>query len=72
VVSPNDKYAEVEDKVDDSLNAGCSMVWVVNPRRRTVTVHRPGGQPAVLREGDMLDGQDVVPGFTCPIAPIFA
>ena len=52
-------------------SAGARMVWVVNPRRRTVTVHRPGAQPLVLREADTLDGQDVVPGFRCAVRDVF-
>jgi Uma2 family endonuclease len=72
VVSPGDTVQEVEDKVDDYLAAGARMVWVVNPRRRTVTGHRPGVNPVVLREGDFLDGHDVVPGFRCAVREVFA
>mgnify|MGYP005838483485 CR=1 FL=1 len=72
VLSPTDTAEEVEAKVDDYLNAGTALVWVVNPRRRTVTVHRPGHNPVVLRERDTLDGGDVLPGFACPVAEIFA
>jgi len=71
VVSPNDTLQEVEDKVDDYLSAGALMVWVVNPRRKTVTLHVPGGQPIVLHQGDVLDAQTVVPGFRCRVAELF-
>ena len=47
VVSPTDTLEEVEEKVDDYLDAGARSVWVVNPRRRTVTVYRPGSNPAL-------------------------
>src|SRR4051812_4633622 len=72
VVSPNDTNAEVEDKVDDYLKAGARLVWVVKPRRRTVTVHRPAQPPTMLRDTDTLTGDDVVPGFACPVAEVFA
>lgn len=71
VVSPADALEQVEEKVDDYLAAGTSAVWVVNPRRRSVTIHRPGQNPIVLREADTLDGGDVVPGFACQVAEIF-
>jgi len=71
VLSPGDKVFEVEEKVEEWLNAGTAMVWVVNPRRRTVTVYRSGAI-VVLMEKDPLDGQDVVPGFRYQIADIFA
>jgi Uma2 family endonuclease len=62
VVSPNDLSTEVDAKVTDWLDAGARMVVVVNPRMRSVTVYRSRAQIAVLREQDMLDGSDVVPG----------
>ena len=72
VVSPGDTVEEVEEKVDDYIDAGTRMVLVVNPKRRTVTVHRPGAQPLILRQADTIDGGDVVPGFSLPVAEVFA
>jgi Uma2 family endonuclease len=72
VLSPADTMQEIEDKVDDYLSAGTRAVWVVNPRRRTVTVHQIGIRPAVVGEGDALDAGDIVPGFRCNVTDIFA
>jgi Uma2 family endonuclease len=72
MVSPNDLYTEVDEKVTDWLEAGTRMVVIINPRKRTVTVYRSLLQIVVLREQDVLDGSDVVPGWTLPIADIFA
>ncbi len=71
VVSPGDTLEEVEEKVDDYLSAGARMVVVITPRRRTVTVHRPGANPVILRGANVLDAADVVPGFLCKISDIF-
>lgn len=71
VVSPGDTVYEVDEKVEEWLAAGARAVWLVNPKRRTVTVHRASGESAALREHDNLDGEDVVPGFLCPVAEIF-
>ena len=62
VVSPSDRASEVAAKVQDWLQAGCSMVWVVDPENRTVTVHRSRKDITVLTEADMLTGGDVLPG----------
>lgn len=72
IVPPSDTLYEIDEKVDDYLGAGTRLVWVVNPRRRTVTVHRPAGQPVVLREADQLTGEDVVPGFACQVSLLFS
>lgn len=72
VVSRNDLYTEVEEKVIEWLDAGTRMVVVINPRKRTVTVYRSRTEIAILTEGDTLDGADVVPGWRLPVAAIFA
>jgi len=72
VVSPNDLYTEVDAKVTDWLDAGTRMVIVINPRKHTVTVYRSLTHIMVLREPDILDGDDVVPGWSLPIAAIFS
>ena len=72
VISPGDTYAEVEEKTDEWLAAGARMVLVVNPRRRTVEVHRPGCPMRTLAEHDALEGEDVVPGWRLPVADLFA
>ena len=71
VISPGDTYAEVAEKVEEWLTAGCAMVWVVNPRRETVEVYRSDKDFTVLRGTDVLDGGDVVEGFQCQVQDIF-
>ena len=71
VISPSDRYSDVEDKVAEWLNAGVRMVVVVKPRDRTVRVHTPVSV-ITLTESDTLDGGEVVPGWRLPIADIFA
>jgi len=71
VVSPNDLYDEVDDKVDEWLSAGVQLVWVVSPRKRTVTVHRADGTSAIFHEKDEITGEDVVPGFRCQVREFF-
>ncbi|HEX2092626.1 MAG TPA: Uma2 family endonuclease [Longimicrobiaceae bacterium] len=72
VVSPNDSFGEVEEKVFDWLSAGCRMVVVVDPRKRTATVYRSRSDITVLAEDEELDGGDVVPGWRLPVRELFA
>ncbi len=72
VVSPSDTVDELDEKISDYLSAGCPMVWVVHPKTKSITIHRPSAQPIVLRETDHLDGLDVLPDFRCTVAEIFA
>lgn len=72
VISPGDRYADVEEKVFDWLEAGTKMVLTVNPRQRSITVYRSLADIAVLTETDTLDGGDVVPGFRLAVREVFA
>ena len=71
VLSPNDRPAEVEEKVASWLAHGTRLVLVVDPRRRTVRVYRPGTPPRTLAEHDVLSSEDVVPGWTLPVRALF-
>lgn len=72
VLSPNDRASEVLAKTRDWLTAGCRAVWVVDPQTETVTVYSAGGSAAVLESSDTLTGGELLPGFSLPVAEIFA
>ena len=69
--SPNDTAREVAEKVEEWLAAGVRLVWVIEPRKRTITTHRQGRAPQVLGIGETLDGEDVLPGLAVPVERIF-
>ena len=71
VVSPGDTYTEVGEKVEEYLRAGAHAVWVVDPRRRTITVYLSLSDITILSESDTLDGGNIIPGFRCKVAEIF-
>jgi Uma2 family endonuclease len=72
VISTYDSYNDVEEKVFDWLEAGTRMVVVVNPRKKSVTVYRSLTQITVLTGSDVLEGGEVVPGWSLPVPDIFA
>jgi len=71
VVSPNDLYEEVDRKIEEYVRAGVRLIWVISPENHTVRVYRPDGSSLSLREDDELDGEDVLPGFRCPVRDLF-
>lgn len=70
VVSPNDTAPEVAEKVAYYLAHGVPLVWVAHPRRREITVHRPGST-RTLAVGEVLDGEEILPGFVVPVRDLF-
>jgi len=70
VLSPDDRPGEVLAKVADWLAAGTKIVWVVDPERRDARVYRQDGSLSVFGSDGSLDGEDVLPGFTCPLKDV--
>jgi Uma2 family endonuclease len=67
VLSPGDRPGETLTKVGDWLEGGTRLVWVLDPERRMARVYRHDGTEATIGADAALDGEDVLPGFTCPL-----
>ena len=72
IVSPSNTAIEILEKAEDYLEAGTRLVWVVEPRRGSVTVYRSRSEVRLLRGDNTLDGYDVLPGFSLTVAEVFA
>ncbi len=75
VVSPSQDSSEMAAKAQTYLRGGTRLVWVVWPASGHIDVWRPDrldSPTATLNVGDSLDGEDVIPGFTYPVAEVFA
>jgi Uma2 family endonuclease len=70
VLSPNDRPEDVLEKVGERLGVGTRLVWVIDPETRTAVVYRSLTDVRVIGEADALDGEDVVPGFSCPLRTV--
>jgi Uma2 family endonuclease len=71
VISPSDRYTEVDAKVSEYLDAGTRMVIVIHPAKKTATVTTRAGSSR-LTINDTLTGADVVPGWSLPMRELFA
>ena len=71
VIDHDDLYLDVEEKIADWLSAGTLAVVVANPRSRTVKIHRSPTSVVELGEDDVLEIQDVVPGWRMAVSEIF-
>jgi len=70
VLSPHDRPGEILAKVGDWLEAGTHLIWVIDPERRLARVYRQDGTESLLEGHDALQGEDVLPGFSCQLAAI--
>ena len=72
VVSPNDRQPDIDAKTQMWLEAGVRLVLVAYPETREVHAHHDDGSVVRYGMGDTVVGDPVLPGFTCPVADIFA
>ena len=72
VLSPTDRASEVLAKVAMYQEAGVSLIWLVDPDVRTVTVLATNRAPVTLHPGETLEGGDVLPELQIPVSDIFA
>lgn len=70
VLSPGDRPGETLAKVADWLEAGTPLVWVIDPERRLARVYRRDGTETTIDGEGQLDGEDVLPGFTCRLGVV--
>jgi len=71
VLSPNDKIGKVHRRIEQQLDFGTALVWLVDPESMIVTVFRRNRQHFVLGSGDEISGEDVLPDFQCLVAEFF-
>ena len=71
VISPTDVHYRIVQKAFDYLEAGTRLVWVLDPVAKAVTVYRSESDIETLTHAATLTGEDVVPGFACPVGQLF-
>ena len=72
VVSASNTPAELARKAGEYFANGTRAMWIADPGPRTVAIRRPGAAEQVFGVGDTLSGEPEIPGFSCPVADIFA
>ena len=71
VASPRDSRSALHERAHMWLGHGVRLVWIVKPATRSVDVYQPGAPTVTVSEHDLLDGLNVLPGFTCEVSTIF-
>jgi len=71
VISPNDKFAAVENKAFSWLDAGTQLVLIIEPESEAVHAYRSRSNIIVLTSGEIIDANDVVAGWTVQVKELF-
>jgi Uma2 family endonuclease len=70
VDSPNRRPRVEHQRIQDYLDAGVRLLWVIHTTTRSATVYRADGSAQLLRQGETLDGEDLLPGLRIPLSEI--
>lgn len=71
IISPTDKYADVLEKIDAYLSDGVALIWIVEPKQKTVAVYAGSDTPTTMRSGATLTGGEVLLDFSLKLDEIF-
>ena len=71
VIGDSQSIAELMKKALEYINGGAKMVWLVDAEPQSVVLITPPDHVRILNADDVLDGGDVLPGFSCKVAEMF-
>ena len=71
VVSPNEVWSDLVEKVREYQAAGFPLVWIADPGFRTLMVHPTGGDPFMLTGDQTVTAESALPGFSCRVSDLF-
>jgi Uma2 family endonuclease len=71
IISPVDTANAFNDRVLQYLESGTRLIWAIYPSSKTVTVYKSSRKLVIFDINNVLDGGDVLPGFSLPVREIF-
>ena len=76
LVSPSDlknqRYEDLTEKMQEYLNNGVRLGWLIEPKAKTVEIYRLGQAVEILKSPKTLSGEDVLPRFVLDLEPIWS
>ncbi len=69
--SPGQIVGELKIKLRFAIKHGSRLGWIIHPKLKKVWILRPRARAEILGLGDVLSGEDVLPGFALPLDELF-
>jgi Uma2 family endonuclease len=71
LLSPSDSVKKTQEKMQEYMENGCGLGWLINRKKREVEIYRPGQDVEVLQSPLTLSGENVLPGFVLNLQKIW-
>ncbi|MEN9223421.1 MAG: Uma2 family endonuclease, partial [Thermostichus sp. BF3_bins_97] len=72
ILSPTDSWLQTQAKMQEYMDNGCRLGWLLDPKTKRAMIYRAGQVPELLEDPETLSGEAVLPGFTLPIQKIWS
>jgi Uma2 family endonuclease len=69
--SPTDRPADLQEKMQEYIDNGARLGWLIDPLEKRVYVYRPDQSVEVLDDPPMLSGDPVLPGFVLHVRELW-
>ena len=70
--SPSDRLALLQAKMQEYIDSGLRLGWLIDPKTRQVEIYRPNQDVELLENPLALSGEDVLPGFVLDISAVLS
>ena len=70
--SQTDALKPLQAKMQEYIDNGAQLGWLIDPQTRRVEIYRPGQAVEILEHPDTLLGESVLPGFTLTLQRVWA
>ncbi|MDJ0677687.1 MAG: Uma2 family endonuclease [Calothrix sp. MO_167.B42] len=71
LMSPSDSLQKVQNKMNEYMQNGCRLGWLINRKKQEVEIYRPGQDVEVLKLPQMISGENILPGFVLNLQRIW-
>lgn len=71
ILSPSDSLSKTQEKMQEYIENGCRLGWLIKRKKQEVEIYRPGKEVELLKSPETLSGEDVLPGFTLNLQRIW-
>lgn len=71
ILSESDREFTLRNKMKEWMDNGCRLAWMINPHKEETTIYRENGMQEIRTFDEILDGDEVLPGFKLYLRPLF-
>ena len=69
--SPSDSLRNLQDKMQEYIDNGAQLGWLIDPERKQVHIYRPHDPVEYLENPEFISGEPVLPGFVLNLEEIW-